>query len=247
MAVTAPEGYGRVNSGIVNNEYTNLEQRRKQYLSQLPVSQDPVVTSKGGTDGAGAAATVADPAENAADGYLSILKQMQKDKDRQVQAAYDDGKANLDAAREAANRDAYVAYMHGLKNMPQISAVSGNGGYAQSLATKQQLNYENNRAATHQNYMNNLRQLQANRDNGIISNSNEYLTQLAAARKDEAADAAKAAARAVTATAAAVPAANTYKLNGKTYTDQEFVTYLKNMGMSQAEIARYMQSHGLTL
>ena len=41
--------------------------------------------------------------------------------------------------------------------------------------------------------------------------------------------------------------ASTYNINGKNYTAQEFVAYLKNMGMTQNEIAYYMKGKGLSL
>ena len=225
------------NSQMGNNEYTTVEQRRKQNLSRLPVSQDPVGGSVGGSEGT---AVTADPF----DAYKSLLKQMRNERQAQADAAFEAGKDNLDRAREAAMRDSYVAHMQGLKNMPQVSAVSGNGGYTQSLLARQQMNYENNRNAIEQKYLDDLTQLQTNRDNGVISSNQDYLAELAAIAKT---NAGKTGAVKTSAAATATPAAYTYKLGGRTFTDQELVTYLKGQGMTQAEIARYMQAKGLTL
>lgn len=230
------------NSQMGNNEYTTVEQRKKQNISRLPVSQDPVGGSGGGSAGSAgtAVATAADPF----DAYKSLLKQMRNERQAQADAAFETGKDNLDRAREAAMRDSYVAHMQGLKNMPQVSAVSGNGGYTQSLLARQQMNYENNRNAIEQKYLDDLTQLQTNRDNGVISSNQDYLAELAAIAKS---NAGKTGTVKTSATATATPAAYTYKLGGRTFTDQELITYLKGQGMTQAEIARYMQAKGLTL
>ena len=229
------------NSQIGNNEYTDVNKRRLQHLTVH--SKPEQVTVPDST--AAAPAVVASPAiDSGYNEYKALLAELRAERDAQVQAAYNQGKQSLDAARANSNKDAYIAYMHGLKNMPQISAVSGNGGYAQSLATKQQLNYENNRADIMQNYMDNLRQLQANRDAGVLSNGQDYLAQMAELVKDNTTTAAKAASSAAAGTTSGE---YNYKLNGKNYNAQEFVNYLKGIGMTQADIARYMQANGLSL
>ena len=231
------------NSQMGNNEYTTVEQRRKQNLSRLPVTQDPVVPAGGGSAGSAGVATVAasDPFAE----YKSLLKQIAAEKQAQADAAFKTGKDNLDRARENALRESYITYMQGIKNAPQASAVSGNGGYAQSQLAKHQLNFENNRSAVEQNYLDNLRELQTNRDNGIVSSNQDYLTELASIAKTNAGKTATAAAK--TAAATAAPTDYNYKLGGKSYNAQEFITYLKGLVMTQAEIARYMQANGLTL
>lgn len=229
------------NSQIGDNEYTTVEQRRKQNLSRMPVVQN----TGAGSGGSGTAvAATATAASSPFDEYKSLLRQIQEERRAAAEAAYNAGKKNLDNARKAANKDAYIAYMHGLKNMPQISAMNGTGGYAQSLINKQQLNYENNRADIRNNYMDNLRQLQANRDAAVVSGNQDYLTQLASVMKDNIGT--TAAAPKVAATNVGT-ATNTYKLGGNTYDEQGFIAYLKGLGMTQAEIAAYMQARGLSL
>ena len=287
------------NSQMGNNEYTTVEQRRKQNLSRLPVSQTPVAPASGSSGGSSAG--VATPAApDGASMYMSALKEMQRAQEAeyarqraeyekqqaelkarqnelkaartgQMNEAFDNSKLNLDGAKESSLKDSYVAYMHGLKNMPQTSAISGNGGYAQSLLNRQQLAYENNRNAIEQNYLDNLRQLEADKNaglatieqdylNGIMgleTNAQNYLNQLAALKNNDntyseqmAAIINKASAPAAKTGATATKSGTeeyTYKLGGKSYSAQELITYLKGQGMTQAEIARYMQANGLTL
>lgn len=175
-------------------------------------------------------------ASAAADEYKRLLRQMQAERKAAADAAFKQGKANLDTAKTAALRDGYVAYMQGLRNMPQLTAAVGNGGYAQSLAAKQQLGYENNRAAVEQGYLDNLRELQANRDAQIVSGNQDYLTELASLVKNTAEKA-----------AANENGGYRYTLGGRTYDEQGLITYLKSLGMTQEAIARYLQAKGLTL
>lgn len=289
--------------------YVSEESRRKQNLTRLPVSQEPVVSAGGGSGYAGTgggapvvtAPAAATPVDNSS-AFISVLEGMRADRDAeiarqreeyekqqaeqkarftdmkntrdaQVNETYGNSKLNLDSAKQAADRDNYIAHMKGLKTMPQLSAVGGNGGYAQSLLSKQQVNYENNKSDIERTYLDDLRQLEADKNaalaaneedylNGIMgleTNAQDYLTRLEAMRTDDEALAAQMAGvidkvsvpvnTAVQTATYTAPAASEYryKLGGKSYNAQEFVTYLKNMGMSQAEIARYMQANGLSL
>lgn len=112
------------------------------------------------------------------DAYTASQDKLKAEQDALIGKNYDTSSGQLGTARQDSLQDSYVAYMKGLKNMPQISAVSGNGGYAQSLATKQQLNYENNRRAVEADYMNRLAALQSERDAALLDASNTYNTNL---------------------------------------------------------------------
>lgn len=211
-------------------------------LQRMPqkavVIEEPVVNT--GTVAAG----------SAADGYTSYINalmqqqaELKAQRDAQVAAAYDNAKANLDSTRKASLKDSYVSYMKGLKNMPQISAVSGNGGYAQSLLAKQQLGYENNRTAIKQDYMNNLRELEANKAAGIISNQADYLdgaqsymSQLANMQKNYSAPAAA---------APAVTGEYKYKIGSQTLTREQLLDYLASIGMTTEQARAYMERNQL--
>lgn len=172
---------------------------------------------------------------SAADEYKNLLKQMQAQKKAAANAAYKTGKANLDAAKEEANRNSYIAYMQGIKNFPQMNAVTGNGGMAESIASKHRLNYENNRNAVEQQYLADLLNLQTNRDNNIVSAEQDYLTQLMSMSKP------------TTKSSGTKETQYRYKLGGNTYNEQELVAYLKSLGMTPEAIARYLDAKGLDL
>lgn len=187
--------------------------------------------------------TTAAPAggDNGYSEYKALLEQMKREKQAQVNAAFNQGKESLDNARAAANKDAYIAYMHGLKNMPQIAAMGGNGGYAQSLATKQQLNYENNRGNIYQKYMDNLRELEAAKANGIVAANQDYLTDMAGLIKSGA--------PAATAVGGTTTTNNVwggkYKVGSKTMSRDEYLAYLAGYGMDAAQAAEYMQKNNI--
>ena len=118
-------------------------------------------------DVAAAPASVYDPA---AEYYAQQQKMMD--------AQYKRGKRNINKAAADGNKEAYIAYMNGLKTMPQKAAIYGSGGYAQSLLNKSQLNYENNRNSIEQQRQASLADLEADYRNGILNAQNDYLTRL---------------------------------------------------------------------
>lgn len=195
--------------------------------------------------------TVSAPAASASvskndglDEYKALLNQIKAEKAAQVNAAYNQGVESLNNAKAAADKDAYVAYMQGLKNMPQIAAMGGNGGYAQSLLNKQQLNFENNRSGIKQNYLDNLRELESARANGLVSANQDYLAEMAGFIKSMPA----------TTTAAATPATTTqtnnvfsgkYKVGSKTMSRDEYLAYLAGYGMTGEQAADYMAKNNI--
>ena len=218
-----------------SNEYTTAAQRKKQQLSRLAVSQQPVQTKAAATKTQ--TAQTQDPYAE----YKAVLAQQYKAQKQAADAAYNSSKNSLDKAKTAALRDAYISYMLSLRNMPQITAAVGKGGYAQSLAAKQQLNYQNNRSSIQQSYLDNLGSLRAKKDSGLADIDNSYHSTLASLAKSTAGKSTK-----TTAAATASPQ-YTYTLAGTSYTAPQFVAHLKNMGMTQKEIANYMNAKGLTL
>lgn len=301
------------NSGIGNNEYTNVADRKKQnFTVNAKVSQTPTGnTGDTGSTGSGSAGGVItlttqnsnkeyidainknlasqlsaaeklktqqlDALTANKDKYIADQLALKEDQDALVNSNFDNASALLGRTNEDAQRQNYIAYMMGKKNMPQISAAIGNGGMAQSLLAKQQLGYEENRSAADQNYLDQLNEAIAQRDAALAQNGSAYTTNVSSYDLNYLNDIAKVesdylakvqnlendafnkklsveAANPVQVMTTTVPTstktssgASTYNINGKDYTAQEFVSYLKNMGMTQAEIANYMKAKGLSL
>ena len=230
MATTAPDS--------VSSWKPLTTEEKKNIKGAIKVAQpvyDTVTTS--------APAASSGSSDNGYSEYKALLAQMKAEREAQVNAAYNRGKANLDNAKNSSLKDAYTAYMHGLKNMPQIAAVGGNGGYAQTLAAKQQLNYENNRNGIEQNYMDNLRELQANRDNSIVSSNQDYLTDMASLVKSGTPNLSSVAAASGGTTSNVF--SGKYKVGGKTMSRDEYLAYLAGYGMDADEAANYMQKNNI--
>lgn len=189
---------------------------------------------------------------------------LKNQRDAQINTAFNNSRDNLDVAKDNSLGSSYVAYMKGLKNMPQIAAAGGNGGYAQSLLNKQQLNYENNRGAIEQNYLDNLRQLEADKNAGLTAsaeayttglmglqnNAQNYLNNLKALQNDVTGYAGqmqslvKGLNNTVT-NAKAEPTLAGYKVNGKTMTRQQYLDYLAGFGMSPEEAYEYLKNNNI--
>ena len=114
--------------------------------------------------------------------YLSELERQRAEKQAALDAQYRQGKKNIEDSAADSNKDAYTAYMHGIKNMPQKSAMYGSGGMAQSLANKSQLNYENNRNNIAVAKQQALADLESDYRAGVLDAGDDYLTKLTAAQ-----------------------------------------------------------------
>ena len=190
-------------------------------------------------------------AENGYSAYLEKLMAQQAEakaqRDAAVNKAFNAAKANLEDNKNASLRDSYVAYMKGLKTMPQVNALGGNGGYAQSLATKQQLGYENKRASIQQGYIDALRELEANNAASLASNTDNYLTgvqnlegtaqnylaQLNMLQKNNA--------------KTTTTGEYKYKVGNKTMSRSALLEYLANLGYTEEQAEEYFKNNGLTL
>ena len=107
------------NSQVAENEYTDLALRKKQNASRkefAPTYKVPDIPAEPVYEKVTTTMPVAD---NGLSEYRALMAQVQAEKQRQLDAAYNTGKAGLDNARLAAEKDAYIAHMRGLKNMPQ--------------------------------------------------------------------------------------------------------------------------------
>ena len=182
--------------------------------------------------------TVTSSAQNSSayDAYAALLRDMQAQREAQINAAYNQSKASLDSAKNKSMKNAYISYMQGMKNAPQAAALGGNGGYAQSLITKQQLGYENNRSAIEQNYMDNLRELEAQRQAGLIESNQDYLSGMMGLVKDVGPKTVKTTTNQWT---------GRYKVGDKTMTPQEYMEYLAEFGYNADTAADYMQKNNL--
>ena len=92
---------------------------------------------------------------------------------------------NFDANKKAAQttnndnlRQLYIAYMQGLKGIPQQQALWGAGGEIESLKNRSRLTYENNRASENRNYANILDEIQKNYNNDLRTLEEKYLKLL---------------------------------------------------------------------
>lgn len=168
--------------------------------------------------------------------YKGLLAQMKAERDAAVEAAYQRNKEALVNAKKDAMSDAYRTYMHGIKNMQQISAIGGNGGYAQSLLGKQQINYENNRNNINSKYLDNIRELEADRAAKILSSGQDYMGQLAEMIKSKTPK---------SITTKQPIFTGKYKVNGRTMSKSEYLQYLNDMGYSGEQAADYMEENGL--
>lgn len=189
---------------------------------------------------------------------------LKNQRDAQINTAFNNSRENLGVARDDSLGSSYVAYMKGIKNMPQIAAAGGNGGYAQSLLAKQQLNYENNRGAIEQSYLNNLRQLEADKNNaltsseqsyteglmGLQTNAQNYLNNLNALSDDATGYAAQMQSLVkglgnTTSNAKADKEITGYKVGNETMTPKQYLAYLKQFGYTAEEAYDYMKNNNL--
>ena len=72
----------------------------------------------------------------------------------------------------------YIAYMQGMRGIPQQSAVWGAGGEIESLKNRSHLNYESNRASENRNYAGVLGDIQQKYNDDLNKLEQKYLQQL---------------------------------------------------------------------
>ena len=77
-----------------------------------------------------------------------------------------------------AMRSLYIAYMQGIRNIPQQTALWGAGGEIESLKTQHRLNYENNRAKQAMEYNGILNDIQQRYNSDLWELEQNYLKQL---------------------------------------------------------------------
>ncbi len=82
------------------------------------------------------------------------------------------------ASNDDALRQLYIAYMNGIKQLPQQSALWGAGGSIESLKTQHRLNYEDNRAKQNKEYAGVLGEIQRRYNSDLLELEEKYLKQL---------------------------------------------------------------------
>lgn len=75
-------------------------------------------------------------------------------------------------------RNLYIAYMNGLKGIPQQSALWGAGGEIESLKNRSRLNYENNRAKEQHRYAGALSEIEQKYNKDLRELESRYLQRL---------------------------------------------------------------------
>ena len=75
-------------------------------------------------------------------------------------------------------RQLYIAYMKGIKNMPQQSVLWGAGGEIESLKSRHRINYENNRANQNAQYGSIISEIQQKYNDDLMALEEKYLSQL---------------------------------------------------------------------
>jgi len=92
---------------------------------------------------------------------------------------------NFDAQKLAAEqnnnsalRDLYIAYMQGIKNIPQQAAIQGAGGEIESIKSRHRTSYEDNRAKQNISYGDIISEIQQKYNNDLMELEEKYLKQL---------------------------------------------------------------------
>ena len=139
--------------------------------AKVPINKTEIPVSAGSSGGG---------TDAAMQRYLNELSRQRAERQAMLDEQYNQGKKNIEDAAENSKKEAYVAYMHGIKNMPQAAAMYGSGGMAQSLANKSQLNYENNRNKIDAAKIAGLADLESDYRAGVMDAGENYLTRLSA-------------------------------------------------------------------
>ena len=103
---------------------------------------------------------------------ISAINKSKKNEVQYLGESYAGQLASAKKTMEENMRQLYIAYMQGLKNIPQQTALWGAGGEIESLKHRSRINYEDNRsdeiraysgilAEIEQKYMDDLRELEA--------------------------------------------------------------------------------------
>lgn len=195
-----------------------------QAVNAVTNASNPIKTSGGGSSSQ----------DTAVSAYLAELERQRAERQALLDSQYNKGKQNIEDSAAASNKEAYISYMNGMKNMPQAAAMYGSGGMAQSLANKSQLNYENNRNNINAAKLSSLSDLEADYNSGVLSAGDDYLTKLASAQSK-------------ISSGSSTKQLTGVSDNGKTYNSlAAWIASMKNKGLSDEEITNLANSSGLS-
>lgn len=107
--------------------------------------------------------------------YLKTLLDLQKS---YLGSSYNASRKQAAQDNEDSMRDLYIAYMQGIKNMPQQTALWGAGGEIESLKTQHRLNYEDNRAKQAREYGSILDDIQQRYNSDLWELEQKYLREM---------------------------------------------------------------------
>lgn len=135
-------------------------------------------TKSRGVSAAGVKTSVSDTAAQIAARRKAALDSTRQQTMKLLGQNLEAEKAAAKLSNEEALRQLYIAYMQGIKNMAQQTALWGAGGEIESLKTQQRLNYEDNRARQNTAYSSLLSEIQQRYNEELLELENEYLGQL---------------------------------------------------------------------
>lgn len=168
------------------DSYTGEELPPLPYIYQGGGTAQPYGTAKAGsgtkTDGSTKTAAKKAAAQPQSGDAATLKREAVTAGYNQSRGLLNSGLATEKQAAEKANSDAmrqlYIAYMEGIKNMPQQAALWGAGGEIESLKTQKRLNYEDNRAKQNEKYMGVLGEIQQKYNSDLMELEEKYLKQL---------------------------------------------------------------------
>lgn len=97
---------------------------------------------------------------------------------RYLGEGYNRQKAQQKLSADDNMRQLYIAYMNGIKGIPQQSAVWGAGGEIESLKNRSRLNYEDNRAKEQRRYAGVLGEIEQKYNDDLRELESKYLQRL---------------------------------------------------------------------
>lgn len=97
---------------------------------------------------------------------------------RYLGEGYSKQKAQQKLSTDDNMRQLYIAYMNGIKGIPQQSALWGAGGEIESLKNRSRLNYEDNRAKEQRRYAGVLGEIEQKYNDDLRELESKYLQRL---------------------------------------------------------------------
>ena len=194
----ATQTYMYLNNGTKVPVYGNANTHSMPYRTYVTETVKPKTSTKSASGGTAAVTYASSPAAQS-DGSAKLAAEMRAQREAEERRRQEKIAAiNANKAREtkmlgetfAANKNAamannnenlkqlYIAYMQGMRGIPQQSAVWGAGGEIESLKNRSRLNYESNRAKENRNYAGILGDIQQKYNDDLNELERKYLQQL---------------------------------------------------------------------